>query len=58
VQVDDDVLVEVGMGVGPVGFSAEQQDQLWGMWRGGKAISLPGSVRRSLGASPRVCRVG
>jgi len=35
VQVDDDVLVEVGMGVGPVGFSAEQQDLLWGMWRGG-----------------------
>jgi len=34
VQVDDHVLVEVGMGVGPVGFSAEQQDQLWGMWPG------------------------
>ncbi len=27
------------MGVGPVGFSVEQQDLLWGMWRGGVSAS-------------------
>jgi len=54
VQVDDDVLVEVGMGVGPVGFSAEQQDQLWGMWRGGESLR---TMERSLGVSlPRIQR--
>jgi len=54
VQVDDDVLVEVGMGVGPVGFSAEQQDQLWGMWRGGESLR---TMERSLAVSlPRIQR--
>jgi len=54
VQVDDDVLVEVGMGVGPVGFSVEQQDLLWGMWRGGESLR---TMERSLGVSlPRIQR--
>jgi len=54
VQVDDDVLVEVGMGVGPVGFSDEQQDQLWGMWRGGESLR---TMERSLAVSlPRIQR--
>jgi len=54
VQVDDDVLMEVGMGVGPVGFSAEQQDQLWGMWRGGESLR---TMERSLAVSlPRIQR--
>ncbi len=26
------------MGVGPVGFIIEQQDQLWEMWRGRESI--------------------
>ena len=53
-QVDDDVLVEVGRGVGPVGFSAEQRDLLWGMWRGGKSLR---TMERSLAVSlPRIQR--
>jgi len=54
VQVDDDVLVEVGMGVGPVGFSVEQQDLLWGMWRGGESLR---TMERALAVSlPRIQR--
>jgi len=54
VHVGADVLVEVGMGVGPVGFSVEQQDLLWGMWWGGESIRGMG---RALGVSvPRVQR--
>jgi len=54
VQVDDDVLVEVGMGVGPVGFSVELQDQLWEWWRGGESIR---AMVRALGVSmPRIQR--
>jgi len=54
VQVDDDVLVEVGMGVGPVGFGVEQQDLLWGMWRGGESIR---AMERALAVSlPRIQR--
>ena len=42
------------MGVGPVGFSVEQQDLLWGMWRGGESLRGMG---RSLGVSmPRIQR--
>jgi len=42
------------MGVGPVGFSAEQQDQLWGMWRGGESLR---TMERSLAVSlPRIQR--
>ena len=42
------------MGVGSVGFSVEQQDLLWGMWRGGESLRGMG---RSLGVSmPRVQR--
>jgi len=48
VQVDDDVLVKVGTGVGPVGFSAEQRDQRWGMWRGGELLR---TMERSLAVS-------
>jgi len=56
VQVDDDVLVEVGMGVGPVGFSTEQQDQLWEMWRGGESIR---AIERAMVVSmPRAASVG
>ena len=32
------MLVEVGMGVGPVGFDVEQQALIWVMWRRGDAI--------------------
>ena len=53
-QVDDDVLVEVGMGVGPVEFSIEQQDQLWEMWRGGESIR---AIERAMAVSmPRIQR--
>jgi len=42
------------MAVGPVGFSIEQQDLLWGMWRGGESLRTMG---RSLGVSmPRIQR--
>ncbi len=42
------------MVVGPVGFSIEQQDLLWGMWRGGESLRAMG---RSLGVSmPRIQR--
>ncbi len=42
------------MGVGPVGFSVEQQDLLWGMWRGGESLR---TIERSLGVSlPRIQR--
>jgi hypothetical protein len=69
---DDDVLVEVGMGVGRVGFDVEQQALIWAMWRRGDAIremertlgeTLP-RIRRYLGESggmppiPRQRRVG
>ena len=51
-QVHNDVLVVAGMGVGPVGFSVEQQDLLWTMWRGGESIR---AIERSLGVSmPRI----
>jgi len=70
VQVDDDVLVEVGMGVGPVGFGVEQQDLLWGMWRGGESLrtmeralakgwsSRRTAARRSTAAQPSQHRGG
>ena len=69
-QVDDDVLVEVGMGVGPVGFGVEQQDLLWGMWRGGESLrtmeralakgwsSRRTAARRSTAAQPSQHRGG
>jgi len=42
------------MAVGPVGFSIEQQDLLWRMWRGGESLRTMG---RSLGVSmPRIQR--
>jgi len=42
------------MGVGPVGFSVEQQDLLWGMWRGGESIR---AMERALAVSlPRIQR--
>ena len=48
---DDDVLVEVGMGVGPVGFDVEQVELIWAMWRRGDpgdgANLVPGVVTRS-----------
>ena len=48
------MLVEVGMAVGPVGFCVEQQDLLWGMWRGGESLR---GIGRSMGVSmPRVQR--
>jgi hypothetical protein len=51
---DDDVLVEVGMGVGPVGFGVEQQDLIWAMWRRGDAIR---EMERTLGETlPRIRR--
>jgi len=54
VQVDGDVLVGPRMGVGPVGFSAEQQDQLWALWRGGESFR---GMERALGVSmPRIQR--
>jgi hypothetical protein len=34
------------MGVGPVGFSVEQQNLLWTMWRGGDSIR---EMERTLG---------
>lgn len=34
------------MGVGPVGFSVEQQNLLWAMWRGGESIR---EMERTLG---------
>ena len=33
IRVGDDVLVEVGVADGPVGFSVEQQELLRGLWR-------------------------
>ncbi len=42
------------MGVGPVGFSIEQQDQLWEMWRGGESIR---AIERAMAVSmPRIQR--
>ena len=42
------------MGVGPLGFSVEQQDLLWAMWRGGESIR---AIERSLGVpKPRIQR--
>ena len=43
---DDDVLVEVAMGVGPVGFGVEQQELIWAMWRRGDATR---EMERALG---------
>jgi len=40
VQVDDDVLVEVGMGVGPVGFSAAQLMDISGLSRSAMYATL------------------
>ena len=37
------------MGVGPVGFSVEQQNLLWVMWRRGDSIR---EMERTLGVSP------
>jgi IS30 family transposase len=46
--------VEAGMGVGPVGFSVEQQDLLWAMWRRGESIR---EMERTLGETlPRIRR--
>jgi hypothetical protein len=45
-EADDDVLVEVRMGVGPVGFDVEQQALIWAMWRRGDAIR---EMERTLG---------
>jgi hypothetical protein len=46
--------VEVGMGVGPVGFSVEQQNLLWVMWRRGDSIR---EMERTLGETlPRIRR--
>jgi IS30 family transposase len=48
------VLVEVGMGVGPVGFDVEQQALIWAMWRRGDAIR---EMERTLGETlPRIRR--
>ena len=50
----DDVLVEVGIGVGPVGFDVEQQALIWAMWRRGDAIR---EMERTLGETlPRIRR--
>src|SRR5271166_4359378 len=50
----DDVLVEVEMGVGPVGFDVEQQALIWAMWRRGDAIR---EMERTLGETlPRIRR--
>jgi hypothetical protein len=38
--------VEAAMGVGPVGFSVEQQNLLWAMRRGGESIR---EMERTLG---------
>jgi IS30 family transposase len=38
--------MEAGMGVGPVGFSVEQQNLLWAMWRRGDSIR---EMERTLG---------
>ena len=44
--------VEAGMGVGPVGFSVEQQNLLWVMWRRGDSIR---ETARTLGETlPRI----
>ena len=44
--------VEAGMGVGPVGFSVEQQNLLWVMWRRGDSIR---EMERTLGETlPRI----
>jgi IS30 family transposase len=46
--------VEAGMGVGPVGFSVEQQNLLWVMWRRGDSIR---EMERTLGETlPRIRR--
>src|SRR5262245_14728561 len=46
--------VEAGMGVGPLGFSVEQQNLLWAMWRRGDSIR---EMERTLGeALPRIRR--
>jgi hypothetical protein len=46
--------VEAGMGVGPVGFSVEQQDLLWAMWLRGESIR---EMERTLGETlPRIRR--
>jgi hypothetical protein len=53
-QAGDDVLMEVGMGLGPLGFDVEQQALIWAMWRRGDAI---GEMERTLGATlPRIRR--
>jgi IS30 family transposase len=46
--------VEAEMGVGPVGFSVEQQNLLWAMWRRGDSIR---EMERTLGETlPRIRR--
>lgn len=48
------MLVEVGVGVGPVGFDVEQQALIWAMWRRGDAIR---EMERTLGETlPRIRR--
>jgi hypothetical protein len=48
------VLVEIEMGVGPVGFDVEQQALIWAMWRRGDAIR---EMERTLGETlPRIRR--
>jgi hypothetical protein len=38
-DVEINVLVEVGMSAGPVGFDVEQQALIWAMWRRGDRIA-------------------
>jgi IS30 family transposase len=46
--------VEAGLGVGPIGFSVEQQNLLWAMWRRGDSIR---EMERTLGETlPRIRR--
>ena len=45
--------VEAGMGVGPVGFSVEQQNLLWAMWRRGDSIrEMEAHVGRDAASDP------
>ena len=48
--------VEAEMGVGPVGFSVEQQNLLWAMWRRGDSIrEMERPSQRGRGCTP-ICR--
>jgi hypothetical protein len=53
-QVVDDVMCGGGAGCGSVGFSVEQQNLLWVMWRRGDSIR---EMERTLGETlPRIRR--